>query len=198
MKAKSRPPQSKRSGAQHVKWVLGACVATALSGAGIVSLLTSAPSQARAEGEAAPDGSAEPAVSAPPTGPFTLEVFPGDVNLKTARAVQSVVVRITEQSGVQRDVTGQAAFTFTDPAKAKIDKGIVSPLADGDTALKVAYAGQSIDVPVKVADVQTDPPISFRRDVMPVFLRSGCNSGGCHGSARGQDGFHLSLFGYDP
>ena len=198
MKSKSRHPKSKRSGAQHVKWVLGACVATALSGAGIVSLLTSAPSQAKAEGEAAPDGSPVPAVSAPPTGPFTLEVFPGDVNLKTARAVQSVVVRITEQSGVQRDVTGQAAFTFADPAKAKIEKGIVSPLADGDTALKVAYAGQSIDVPVKVADVQTDPPISFRRDVMPVFLRSGCNSGGCHGSARGQDGFRLSLFGYDP
>ena len=33
---------------------------------------------------------------------------------------------------------------------------------------------------------------------MPVFLKGGCNSGGCHGSARGQDGFRLSLFGYDP
>ena len=39
--------------------------------------------------------------------------------------------------------------------------------------------------------------VSFRRDVMPVFFRAGCNSGTCHGSARGQDGFHLSLFGYD-
>jgi len=40
--------------------------------------------------------------------------------------------------------------------------------------------------------------ISFRRDVMPVLFRAGCNSGTCHGSARGKDGFHLSLFGYDP
>ena len=40
--------------------------------------------------------------------------------------------------------------------------------------------------------------VNFRRDVMPVFFRAGCNSGTCHGSARGQDGFHLSLFGYDP
>lgn len=39
---------------------------------------------------------------------------------------------------------------------------------------------------------------SFRNDVMPVFLRAGCNTGGCHGSARGQDGFGLSLFGFDP
>ena len=38
---------------------------------------------------------------------------------------------------------------------------------------------------------------SFRRDVMPVFFRAGCNAGTCHGSARGKDGFMLSLFGYD-
>ena len=38
----------------------------------------------------------------------------------------------------------------------------------------------------------------FRRDVMPVFFRAGCNAGTCHGSARGKDGFMLSLFGYDP
>jgi hypothetical protein len=39
---------------------------------------------------------------------------------------------------------------------------------------------------------------SFRRDVMPVFFRAGCNGGNCHGSARGKDGYMLSLFGYDP
>src|SRR5258707_15755709 len=40
--------------------------------------------------------------------------------------------------------------------------------------------------------------VSFRLDGMPVFFRAGCNSGGCHGAASGKDGFHLSLFGYDP
>ncbi|MCA8989639.1 MAG: DUF1549 domain-containing protein, partial [Planctomycetaceae bacterium] len=39
---------------------------------------------------------------------------------------------------------------------------------------------------------------SFRRDVMPVFFRAGCNAGTCHGSARGKDGYMLSLFGFDP
>src|SRR4051812_26854582 len=43
-----------------------------------------------------------------------------------------------------------------------------------------------------------DSTPSFRRDVMPVFFRAGCNAGSCHGSARGKDGFMLSLFGYDP
>ncbi|MCA9165554.1 MAG: DUF1549 domain-containing protein, partial [Planctomycetales bacterium] len=40
--------------------------------------------------------------------------------------------------------------------------------------------------------------ISFKNDVMPVFMRGGCNAGDCHGAARGKDGFMLSLFGYDP
>jgi hypothetical protein len=39
---------------------------------------------------------------------------------------------------------------------------------------------------------------SFRKDVMPVLFRAGCNAGTCHGSAQGKDGFMLSLFGYDP
>ena len=44
------------------------------------------------------------------------------------------------------------------------------------------------------------PPdrVSFQKDVMPIFMKAGCNAGDCHGSSRGQDGFRLSLFGYDP
>src|SRR6185295_6757402 len=55
-----------------------------------------------------------------------------------------------------------------------------------------------VTVPVKVEQSNIDPPISFRRDVMPVFMKSGCNTGSCHGAARGKDGFRLSLFGFDP
>ncbi|MDF1738598.1 MAG: DUF1549 and DUF1553 domain-containing protein [Verrucomicrobiales bacterium] len=38
----------------------------------------------------------------------------------------------------------------------------------------------------------------FRRDIMPILFRAGCNTGTCHGAAKGKDGFMLSLFGYDP
>jgi hypothetical protein len=38
----------------------------------------------------------------------------------------------------------------------------------------------------------------FGEDVVPILTRAGCNTGGCHGKADGQNGFHLSLFGYDP
>src|SRR2546430_17202217 len=49
-----------------------------------------------------------------------------------------------------------------------------------------------------IPPAQPPKPVSFRLDVEPVFFRAGCNSGGCHGAARGKDGFRLSLFGFDP
>ena len=126
------------------------------------------------------------------------EVFPADVNLKFLRDSQSMVVRVTEPNGVHRDVTAEAKFTIDDPVKAKVEKGVVFPLADGETKVKIEWNGKSAEVPVKVEQAATDTPVSFRLDVMPVFMKAGCNTGGCHGSARGKDGFNLSLFGYDP
>ena len=49
-----------------------------------------------------------------------------------------------------------------------------------------------------VKDAGKSRPVSFRLDVMPIFMKHGCNNGSCHGAARGKDGFMLSLFGYDP
>lgn len=40
--------------------------------------------------------------------------------------------------------------------------------------------------------------VDFIRDVGPVLSRLGCNQGTCHGSAKGKNGFKLSLRGYDP
>ncbi|MFQ5731468.1 MAG: DUF1549 domain-containing protein [Planctomycetaceae bacterium] len=42
------------------------------------------------------------------------------------------------------------------------------------------------------------PQIDFEHDVMPILARRGCNAGACHGKARGQNGFQLSLLGFDP
>ena len=38
----------------------------------------------------------------------------------------------------------------------------------------------------------------FRREVMAVLSKSGCNTGGCHGNGNGKGGFKLSLRGQDP
>ena len=39
---------------------------------------------------------------------------------------------------------------------------------------------------------------TFERDIQPILTRFGCNAGACHGKARGQNGFSLSLLAYDP
>ncbi|MAR11422.1 MAG: S-layer protein [Blastopirellula sp.] len=46
--------------------------------------------------------------------------------------------------------------------------------------------------------VGDDPRIRFSTDVVPVLTKLGCNSGGCHGKATGQNGFRLSLLGFEP
>jgi len=38
---------------------------------------------------------------------------------------------------------------------------------------------------------------NFRRHMVPLLGKLGCNSRACHGSFQGQGGFRLSLFGYD-
>ena len=39
---------------------------------------------------------------------------------------------------------------------------------------------------------------TFERDIQPILTKAGCNAGACHGKARGQNGFQLSLLAFDP
>lgn len=39
--------------------------------------------------------------------------------------------------------------------------------------------------------------VRFELDVQPILTARGCNSGPCHGKSRGQNGFALSLLGFD-
>ncbi len=43
-----------------------------------------------------------------------------------------------------------------------------------------------------------EPAVSFRTDVIAALSRAGCNSGACHGSPQGKNGFRLSLRGQNP
>ena len=127
-----------------------------------------------------------------------LEVFPPDVNLSNAADIQRIVAVATRADGVTLDVTSQVQMKLANAALVKVNKNVLAPAANGETTLEVAYDGHKVTLPVKVTDATIERPISFDLDVMPVFMRSGCNTGSCHGAARGKDGFMLSLFGYDP
>jgi hypothetical protein len=128
----------------------------------------------------------------------SIEVFPPDINLETGRDRQSFIVQAAYADGLTRDVTAEAKAILGNTAFARLEGNVIFPVGDGNTDLRVEFGGKNLVVPVTVKGAKLDRPISFRLDVMPVFMRSGCNVGSCHGAARGKDGFRLSLFGFDP
>ena len=127
-----------------------------------------------------------------------LAVYPPQANLTSAQDRQTFVVQATYADGITRDVTAQAAFALAHPDKAVLEGALIRPLVDGDTTLTVSFADRAIPVPVHIERATETNPVSFKLDVMPVFMKAGCNTGSCHGAARGKDGFRLSLFGFDP
>jgi hypothetical protein len=127
-----------------------------------------------------------------------VEVFPKQINLNTLRDYQSLVVQARYTDGVTQDVTEQAKYAIANAKLVKQQGNVFHPVADGKTEIIITFAGQTLKVPVDIKDATKDRPISFKLDVMPIFMKSGCNTGSCHGAARGKDGFRLSLFGYDP
>jgi hypothetical protein len=65
--------------------------------------------------------------------------------------------------------------------------------------VSVAWCGTS----ALAADSGTVSPASvvdspkFELDIVPLLTAKGCNAGACHGKSRGQNGFALSLLGFD-
>ncbi|MEM1355274.1 MAG: DUF1549 and DUF1553 domain-containing protein [Planctomycetota bacterium] len=127
-----------------------------------------------------------------------LEVYPPAVSLTTREDRQGIVVRIRRPDGVTRDLTDAATYRVENPSIATIENNTLRPGSDGQTHLIVEHGGKTATIPVTVGKAAESREISFRLDVMPVLALAGCNNGSCHGVARGQDGFHLTLFGYDP
>src|SRR5205085_6631959 len=89
--------------------------------------------------------------------------------------------------------------TAKPPGIVRVDAdGIVSPVADGAVTITAEADGVSATIPVKVVEATQAEPINFANQIVPMFTKAGCNAGGCHGKASGQNGFKLSLLGFEP
>jgi len=64
-------------------------------------------------------------------------------------------------------------------------------MADGTTEIVASYGDKSIKVPVTTTHQTENLPINFGNQIVPIFTKLTCNSGGCHGKASGQNGFKL-------
>jgi mono/diheme cytochrome c family protein len=127
-----------------------------------------------------------PRWNAPPDPQIvSIEAFPKEVRLESAADFHRVIVIARFKDASTHDITQLSKMSLKDPSTAQLLGTSLTPKKDGTTSLQIDYRGLSATVPVTVK-------------VMPVLTAAGCNTGSCHGAARGQDGFHLSLYGFDP
>jgi hypothetical protein len=102
------------------------------------------------------------------------------------------------ENGWAQDLTAQATWTAEPAGLARVDStGYLHPLKVGKVTVRAAALGQAALATITLAD-RSHRTWDFGQDIVPILTRGGCNTGSCHGRADGQNGFHLSLFGYDP
>jgi len=114
-------------------------------------------------------------------------VYPPEIQLFGTGAAQTVIV---EGEG--------CALRVADGAIAELVAGRVVAKAKGATWLTAKCDSGLTTVPVVVRSAGALLKRSFVNDVAPIFTMAGCSGANCHGSIRGQRGFKLSLFGYEP
>src|SRR5207237_9551222 len=77
--------------------------------------------------------------------------------------------------------------------------GRVTPLAEGTTTITAkSLASVTATLAITVEQFKQVPPVNFPNQIVPIFTKAGCNAGGCHGKSSGQNGFKLSLLGFEP
>ena len=128
-----------------------------------------------------------------------IEVEPPEFLLSAIPASQRLIVSGHYSDGSVVDVTAQATFTTTQSAVIDVDeKGWVHAKGDGPAYVVVKHGELSALAIGRVKARREQRPFSFEADIAPIFSQRGCNSFQCHGSLNGKNGFHLSVFGYDP
>ena len=128
----------------------------------------------------------------------SLHVDPPTVRLAGPDARYSLLVSGTRLDGRVVDLTADARLVGADGQIVRTDGNTVRGLRDGATTVRVEVHGQALTVPVQVTASANPRRFHFENDIEPLFARFGCNSSGCHGKAEGQNGFKLSVFGFDP
>ncbi len=135
-----------------------------------------------------------------PTDPRALaaiEIEPSQIDLKSPFESVQLLVTGRRVDGTRVDLTREAHFSQSDAVEVT-PLGRLRPRRNGSGVLALEVGGQTLSVPVTISGQTEQGDPEFRRDVEPVLGRLGCNAGTCHGSAKGKNGFKLSLRGYDP
>jgi hypothetical protein len=129
----------------------------------------------------------------------SLAVYPTEISLKGLDDSAQLIVTANLAAGRTQDLSGDIKYEVSNPEVARVSgSGRVIPLANGSTEIKAVYGDKVTKLTVKTESCDVNLPINFANQIVPIFTKLGCNSGGCHGKSGGQNGFALSLLGFVP
>jgi hypothetical protein len=128
-----------------------------------------------------------------------LAVYPEKIALKGGDDAQQLVLTASVAAGRVQDLTADVNYEVADSKIVRVTSaGRVIPLANGQTEIRASYGDKKVVIPVSAEAVDVNLPINFGNQIVPILTKLGCNGGGCHGKASGQNGFKLSLLGFEP
>src|SRR5438874_2445037 len=126
-----------------------------------------------------------------------LVILPTQITLTGPEARQQLIVEQASDKNFYGQFTNEVEFVSSAPGVVRIKNGAAVPVTNGTATIYVKAGKLSASAPVLVSGMEKPFDWSFRNDIQPVLARNGCSAGACHGAAAGQNGFKLSLRGYD-
>ncbi len=110
-----------------------------------------------------------------------------------------ILIHAHLQDGFDADATDTVSLSASDANTLKPEAGgLLRALAPGKATLTAKLGEQHVEIPVEIIPAPNDAPPGFVRDVLPILSKAGCSAGSCHAKPGGQNGFHLTVFSYDP
>src|SRR5260370_20524470 len=126
-----------------------------------------------------------------------LVVLPAKFSLSGPQSRQELLVAQIRGKSFTGQLTNDLTFASSDTNIVRIEGGVALPVTNGTATISARRGHRSATAQVKVSGMERPFEWSFRNHVQPVLAKMGCSSGACHGAAAGQNGFKLSLRGYD-
>lgn len=123
-----------------------------------------------------------------------VEILPRKITLHGQAAHQRLIAEKLQGKQYIGEITN-VVFVSNNPKVVKVENGVAIPVGNGKATVSLKAGKSSVEVTVEGMDKPFE--WSFRNHVQPVLAKAGCSSGACHGAAAGQNGFKLSLRGYD-
>src|SRR6185369_11609920 len=130
-------------------------------------------------------------------GANQLAILPPAIVLAGPEARQPLLVEQSRDGQFTGQLTNGVEWVSSDPSVVRIENGVAIPVKNGRATVRAVAGRQSASSLITVQGMEKPFEWSFRNHVQPVLARNGCSAGACHGAAAGQNGFKLSLRGYD-